>query len=392
VIHEDAADDFYAALLDDDPEALYDRAPCGYLSTMPDGVIVKVNSTFLTWTGFTRDELVGRRSFSDLLTVGGRIYHETHYAPMLHMEGRVREIALDLVCADGRRLPVLVNSVMERSDDAPKVIRTVVFDATHRREYERELVRAKERAEESEERMRLLARTLQQTLIPHEPPTIPGLDVAAAYRPALDGTSVGGDFYDVFEIADDDWIVSVGDVCGKGADAAVVTALARYTIRAGAVRHRGNAGVLDTVNDVLLRDSSDRFVTSTLVRLRCAGGRWSASISCAGHPPPVLARGGEARFARVTGDLLGVKYAPSFGESVEELAPGDVMVLYTDGVTEARRPSGEFFGEERLLEVVRRSAGPAAVTVDAVVDAVLGHQDGVPRDDIVVVAVRAEGP
>ena len=88
-------------------------------------MIVKVNRTFLTLTGHAREDIVGRRTFSSLLTAGGRIYHETHYAPMLRMQGRVREIALDVVCADGRRLPVLVNSVLERdADGAPRVIRT----------------------------------------------------------------------------------------------------------------------------------------------------------------------------------------------------------------------------------------------------------------------------
>ena len=85
---------------------LYEDAPCGYLSTRPAATIVKVNRTLLEWTGYGRDELLGRR-FQDLLTAGGRIYHETHYAPLLRMQGAVREIALELVCADGRRLPVL---------------------------------------------------------------------------------------------------------------------------------------------------------------------------------------------------------------------------------------------------------------------------------------------
>ena len=98
---DEALQEFYAALLDDDAEALYDRAPCGYLSTTPDGTIVKVNGTFLTWTGYRRSDLVGRKRFAELLTAGGRIYHETHYAPMLQMQGIARQIALDIVLADG---------------------------------------------------------------------------------------------------------------------------------------------------------------------------------------------------------------------------------------------------------------------------------------------------
>src|SRR3712207_5899017 len=90
-------DAFYAALVEDDPAELYDAAPCGYLSALPDGTIVKVNGTFLTWTGYDRSELVGRRRFQQLLPPGDRIFYETHFAPALRMQGSVREIAADLV-------------------------------------------------------------------------------------------------------------------------------------------------------------------------------------------------------------------------------------------------------------------------------------------------------
>ena len=220
VDRNDALEAFLGALAGDDPERLYDQAPCGYLTTTSDGLIAKVNQTFLTLTGYEQGDLIGRRRFVDLLTGGGRIYHETHYAPMLQMQGRAREIALDLVCSDGRRLPVLVNSVLERdSSGLPMVIRTAVFDATQRREYERELLRAKQRAEASEARARTLAQTLQQSFIPPARPQIPGLVLAGAYRPAGDGAEIGGDFYDVFEVSASDWCVVIGDVCGKGVEA-----------------------------------------------------------------------------------------------------------------------------------------------------------------------------
>ncbi len=138
------------ALLEESTEDLYENAPCGYLSALPGGTIVKVNQTFLAWTGYRREDLAGRKRFHELLTAGGRIFHETHYAPLLRMQGTVREIALDMVCADGRRLPVLINSVL-RKDDAgnPLLIRTTVFNATDRKEYERELLRERQRAEQA---------------------------------------------------------------------------------------------------------------------------------------------------------------------------------------------------------------------------------------------------
>ncbi|WP_307798038.1 SpoIIE family protein phosphatase [Actinoplanes flavus] len=142
---------------DDDPEDLYEHAPCGYLTTLPDGTIVRVNETFLTWTGYARTDLIGHKRFRDLLTPGDQIYHETHYAPLLTMQGEVHEIALDVVRADRSRVPTLVNSVLERSaTGTPRIIRTMVFNATERRGYERELLSARRAAESSEQRVRVL--------------------------------------------------------------------------------------------------------------------------------------------------------------------------------------------------------------------------------------------
>ena len=115
-------------------EDLYENAPCGYMSTLPGGLVVRANRTFFHWTGYRADEVVGHRRFYDLLPPAGRIYYETHYAPLLQMQGRVREIALELVCADLRRLPVLVNATLLRDTNGqPQVIRIVLFDATTRR-------------------------------------------------------------------------------------------------------------------------------------------------------------------------------------------------------------------------------------------------------------------
>ena len=137
---------------EESPEDLYENAPCGYLSALPGGLIVKVNRTFLDWTGYRREELTGRRRFQDLLSAGGRFYHETHVAPLLYLQGEVREIALEIHCADGRRLPVLVSSTLRKdAAGAPLLTRTTVFNATDRREYERELLRQRERAEHSDQ-------------------------------------------------------------------------------------------------------------------------------------------------------------------------------------------------------------------------------------------------
>jgi PAS domain S-box-containing protein len=145
--------------LDESAEELYENAPCGYLSAAPDGRIVRVNATFLRWTGYLREDLVGVKRFQDLLTAGGRIYHETHYSPLLRMQGAVREIALDIVRADASRLPVLINSVLVPDEaGAPRVVRTTVFDATERKLYERELLAARDRERVARERIERLQR------------------------------------------------------------------------------------------------------------------------------------------------------------------------------------------------------------------------------------------
>lgn len=379
-----------ASGLELDDADLYAHAPCGYLSTRADGLIIRVNDTFLDWTGYSRDDLVGRRRFVELLTVGGRLYHETHFMPQLQMQSTAREMAFEILRADGARVPVLVNAVLKRDEAGlTSVVRTAIFLATERREYERELLRAKQRAEASEAAANVMARTLQSTLLPPESPRIPGLDVGAVYRPAGSGLEVGGDFYDVFQIAVDDWAVVVGDVCGKGVDAAVVTALARYSCRAAAVEHADPSRVLAIVNGVLLHHDGRRHCTAALARLRREDGAWSLTMSLAGHPP-ALVRAGEAtepvEFGRF-GSLLGVFDEPRFFVDSSALQAGDVVVMYTDGVTEARREH-HLFGETRLRRLVRDAGGSAQNIADEVLGDVLAYQRGDPRDDIAVVVVK----
>lgn len=136
------------ALLEDDPEDLYEHAPCGYLSILADGTIGRVNETFLSWTGYSRDEIAGQRRITELLNGGGRIFYETHFQPLLRMQGFVREIAFDLISASGGRLPVLVNATQREYDGLGTITRVTVFDATDRRRYERELLVARDRAEQ----------------------------------------------------------------------------------------------------------------------------------------------------------------------------------------------------------------------------------------------------
>ena len=380
----------FVVLLEDSAEDLYEHAPCGYVSALLDGTIVKVNQTFLSWTGYRAEDLVGRRKVQDLLTPGGRIFYETHYAPMLRMQGSVREIAVDLACPGGRSLPVLMNSAIKYNAAGVAVLsRTTVFDATERRSYERELLLAKRTAEAAEARATLLAETLQRSLIPPALPTIPGLELAAAYRPAGAGDRVGGDFYDVFETGRGDWAMVLGDVCGKGPEAAMVTALARHTVRATAMRTRRPSRILATLNEALLLQHENRFCTVVYARVQEVRGRWRVTVASGGHPLPIrLTADGHTVPLGRPGTVIGVIADPALHDGRVDLEPGEAVVLYTDGVTEGRAGT-EFYGEERLLKLLAASAGADAATLAETVESdVMAFQGGTPRDDVAVVILR----
>ncbi|MBT9392717.1 HAMP domain-containing histidine kinase [Hymenobacter sp. NST-14] len=133
-------------------EDLYDDAPCGYCSCLPDGTLVKVNRTLLTWLGYERTELVARRCFQELLTVGGRLHYETYFVSLLLLRGQAREISYQLCRANGASLPVLLNATLVRDTDGePLVVRITLFDITERRKYEQELLRARAQAEQQGE-------------------------------------------------------------------------------------------------------------------------------------------------------------------------------------------------------------------------------------------------
>ncbi|MDQ0380540.1 SpoIIE family protein phosphatase [Amycolatopsis thermophila] len=350
----------------DSAEDLWDNAPCGYLVAKPDGTILRVNKTLLNWLGYPAGELVGRR-FSDLLTAGGRLYHETHYAPLLRMQSEVREIALELVTADGGRLPVLVNSTLRTGPDGRPGIRTSVFDARARRSYERELLRARREAERERERLARLSQTLQETLLPPGLPEVPGLRAAAYYHTAA-AEQLGGDFYDLFPVSGNRWAFFIGDVCGKGAEAAVLTSLARYTLRAAAVQESDPRSVLATLNAVLLqsyRAREGRFCTVLFGLIEPDGDGFRVDLAGGGHPPAlrVATDGRVRRLDTPGGQLCGVIPDAAFTAVATRLEPGQVLFLYTDGLFEARDAQGALVGEERLA---RAAAGFAGLDADAV--------------------------
>ncbi len=380
-----------AALLED-AEDLYENAPCGYLSTRLDGSIAKVNATLLGWLGYARDEVVGRRRFADLLTVGGRIYHETHFAPLLRMQGEIGGVALDLLAADGRRLPVLITSTIRTdADGAPQLIRTTLFDASDRRSYERELLRARQDADRERDRYRRLATTLQRSLLPPALPGVPGMETAAYYHVASPD-EVGGDFYDLFPLAGDRWGLFLGDVCGKNAGAAAVTSLARYALRAAAVYDPDPVAVLTNLNTVLNHEyhgDDPRFCTVIFGLLTPTADGSTITLASGGHPPALLLRAdGTADYQpTVGGQLVGALPRARFTAVTLRLTPGDTLLLYTDGLTEARIGAQEHYGEAALRDVavaLAPTTAPAAITT--VRSLLTGFGDGLD-DDTAVLAV-----
>jgi serine phosphatase RsbU (regulator of sigma subunit) len=238
----------------------------------------------------------------------------------------------------------------------------------------------------------LIARTLQTSLLPPVLPDVPGASLAAAFHPAGEGIEVGGDFYDVFSTGDGQWYLVMGDVAGKGAEAAAVTALARYTLRTAAARRRSPAAILRWVGQAMLDQDATggRYCTIACAHVDLARSPARVTVSCGGHPLPALRRAdGSVEALGRPGTLLGLLPDPELQDRSTELRPGDTIVLYTDGLTEARAPVSMWSFEE-LAAAIRAapSNGPVGL-VDSLVTSALGERTA-PRDDLAVLALKLD--
>ena len=252
-----------------------------------------------------------------------------------------------------------------------------------------------------------VVRTLQEGLLPSRLPEVPGVEVGLRYLSAGEA-DVGGDFYDLFDArtadhndsseAPSSWGVVIGDVSGKGAEAAAVLALARYTIRAVAARESDPSAVLTWLNETMLRQRRERedykFCTVTYARLETNeestkhGVR--VTVCRGGHPVPFLLKA-DGKIFKVgqPGCAIGVCDDANLSDQEARLGPGDTLVLYTDGVVEARSPEGIFFGEERLMALLRSSVALDAPTIASRIEgAVLNFQGQAPHDDVAVLVLR----
>jgi GAF domain-containing protein len=238
-----------------------------------------------------------------------------------------------------------------------------------------------------------IATTLQRSLLPPRLPAVPGMTIAARFRAAGEASDVGGDFYDLFAVDGGGWMVVMGDVTGKGPEAASITSLARYTMRTAAAYEPAPAAVLERLNAALVVDP-DRRQLCTVIAARIVpapDGSVGVTVACGGHPAPFRLAGGRAEPVAATGPLLGAFETGRWPETVVRLAPGESIVLYTDGVTDARGADGRF-GTERLAGVLAAATGLEPDEVANRVDeALLAFEEGPQRDDVALLVLRATG-
>jgi serine phosphatase RsbU (regulator of sigma subunit) len=248
---------------------------------------------------------------------------------------------------------------------------------------------------ESLELSQALARSLQDSLLPPALQDVPGLEVAASYLPATGGTAVLGDFYDLFHIRGPWWGTVMGDVCGKGIEAAKLTALARYTFRAAASHHLSPAASLRELNSaVVSQPQGDRFLTAVAATFRVRPGGLAGRIAAGGHPPALILRAdGRVRDLDRHGPLLGIFPDITLADTRFRLGPGDALLLYTDGATEARRgpehADRPLFGHDALRQALAQCRGLSAPAIVGRLGTTLAHHSGDwASDDTALLALR----
>jgi hypothetical protein len=334
-------------------------------------------------------------------------------APMLAGDGRAQTRSIDdvtrlaasdaasllyAVLSDGRLVRSwLVSPVRGRHDELRGVLylghpRPQVFGPHHEQLVAllgSSLGMALDSALLTAERERVLG-ALESSLLPPLLPVIPGIDSAARYRAADDAARVGGDFYDVYRGSDRHWTVVVGDVCGTGPEAAAITGVARYSIRAVGAE-LGPAAAFERLNTLLAQYTDGRFLTAVLCDVVVeADGAVGVNLANAGHPPPVLLRddGSVTLLDSPHGALLGLFRAVGAADMAVALEPGDALILYTDGVIEARDKEGEIFGLERLTDLAATSSGRSAEGIARRIElAAVAHAAGTV-DDIAILVLR----
>ena len=357
-------------------DAVVEQMADGLLVLDPYGRVVDANPAGSSLLRIAVADLVGRR-LGDLVPSARHLVD----GPSGGGEGRVR-MAGSEPWQPETDLSVRVNDVLDEA--GRRTARVVVLrDITDR-------IRDERRLRELLDQQTELNTTLQQGLRPASLPAVPGLELAARSIPAARGGQLSGDFYDVHRAGEQRWAFVLGDVSGKGVHAAVVTSLARYTVRTLSAQPWPPRDVLRQLNQALRAGTEDpeRFCTVAYgqVASRPEGGV-RLVLALGGHPQPLLRRadGSVTPVGRV-GTVLGLLPQVEIHEALVELDPGDTLLIYTDGVTEARL-GDELFGDQRLADALAEATGGADETADAVLAAVQGFT--VDRDDVTLLVLTA---
>jgi serine phosphatase RsbU (regulator of sigma subunit) len=239
-----------------------------------------------------------------------------------------------------------------------------------------------------------IARTLQASLLPPDLPAVPGLEIAARYTAGGAGIDVGGDFYDLFPLDQGRHVFVLGDVCGRGVQAATTAALARHTIRSAAITQPTPAAILGHVNDVLLRSqpsavAEPRFCTAVVGTITPERDGFLLDLAVGGHPLPLLRRAdGTVTPVGTPGSVLGIVSDPAATTSRVPIGPGDMLVAVTDGILEMRRDREEF-GEDGVRQVLGQSGGVDAAAVAEVIEtSAVNFASRPPSDDLAVLVLR----